>query len=148
MRLHASQLLALCNCMVLPPHRDTRAAVRRHGRCFRMSADEDASSARPQWLEVRWLCPCMHHTRLLPTAVAVQTLLFGRAGRPRPREPPEEEVDPDPVSRYIPPELSPSSQANSTQAAVRWERRVQWDAMREGSEARQNEILRKELGKQ
>lgn len=78
----------------------------------------------------------------------MQGLLYGRAGRPRPSDATAEpEREPEPVSRYVPPEQDPrwSALDNTTLAAVRWDQRVQWEAQRNGNGVRQNEILQREL---
>ena len=58
--------------------------------------------------------------------------------------PPVPEEPPVPKSRYVPPELWDD---NVTEAALAWERQVQFDAKRGGNALRQNEILRDEIGK-
>lgn len=74
-----------------------------------------------------------------------EKVLFGTRGDPAKRPPPVvEEVPPEPVSRYVPPEEWVD---NRTDAELRRDQQMQFDALREGNAMRQNGILGREIGK-
>lgn len=54
------------------------------------------------------------------------------------------DAEPTPKSHYVPPE---EWEEHATEEEIRRERRVVWDAQREGNRLRQNGILRDEMGK-
>ena len=143
-------LVTVANALIL--HAPAPAGrLRRRGRVV-MEEQQDM----PRWLEVRGcrqiMPPRDTDSCFTRSAVVlhscVQGLLYGRAGKPRPAGAPVE-PEPEPVSRYVPPEEDPrwGAMVNATLASVRWEQRVQWEAQRTGNSVRQNEILQRELNK-
>jgi len=60
-----------------------------------------------------------------------------RPFKPEPAPPP-----PPPKSRYVPPE---EWEDNATEEEIKYERRVQFEAMKGGNGAKQNEILQREI---
>mmetsp|Transcript_505 Transcript_505/g.1280 ORF Transcript_505/g.1280 Transcript_505/m.1280 type:complete len:104 (+) Transcript_505:2-313(+) len=69
--------------------------------------------------------------------------LLGGARAMRKQPPPPPPPPPPPKSRYVPPEEWVDE---VTDAAIAWEKRVQFDAARGGNRMKQSEILEKAIG--